>query len=161
MKYILLTLILSSCSSIYHYNKFIDKGGKIENVPKVVTLTETVTINGKDSIIYRKINIECPEPTIKTRWKVRFDNRRFKDSLNSVRTQYKDSLRYALRTYKNELKTEVKTVKSNDKTKRVETRQENKRSLWWLFFILGAVTMVVINFAIKYFKSYLKSYLLY
>jgi hypothetical protein len=59
MKYIVLTLILSSCSSIYHYNKFIDKGGKIEQVVKTVTLTDTVTINGKDSIIYRKINIEC------------------------------------------------------------------------------------------------------
>ena len=155
IKYILLTLILSSCSSIYHYNKFIDKGGKIENVPKVVTLTDTVTINGKDSIIYRKVNIECPGPIIKTRWKTRFDNKRFKDSLNSVRTQYKDSLRYALRTHKNELKNDYKVVKSNDKTKRVETRQENKRSLWWLFFILGAVTVVIINFAIKYLKSYL------
>jgi len=155
IKIILLTLILSSCSSIYHYNKFIDKGGKIEQVEKTVTLTDTVTINGKDSIIYRTVNIECPEPIIKTRWKTRFDNKRFKDSLNSVRTQYKDSLRYALRSYKNELKNDYKVVKSNDKTKRVETRQENKRSLWWLFFILGAVTMVIINFAIKYFKSYL------
>ena len=155
IKYILLTLILSSCSSIYHYNKFIDKGGKIEQVEKTVTLTDTLTINGKDSIIFRTVNIECPEPIIKTRWKTRFDNKRFKDSLNSVRTQYKDSLRYALRTHKNELKNDYKLVKSNDKTKRVETRQENKRSLWWLFFILGAVTMVIINFAIKYFKSYL------
>jgi hypothetical protein len=157
MKYILLTLILSSCSSIYHYNKFIDKGGKLSNVPKVVTLTDTVTINGKDSIIYRKINIDCPEPVIETRWKTRFDNNRFKDSLSSVRTQYKDSLRFALRTYKNELKTEVKTVKSNDKTKRTVTRQENKRSMWlfWLGLAVGVIIMLLIKLGIKYLKTFL------
>lgn len=157
MRFILLTLILSSCSSIYHYNKFIDKGGKIENVTKVVTLTDTLLINGKDSIIYRKVNVECPEPVIETRWKVRFDNKRFKDSLNSVRTQYKDSLRFALRTHKNELKTEVKTVKSNDKTKRTVTRQENKRS-WWLFWLglgLGFLIMILLKILIRYLKTYL------
>ena len=150
-----LAIILCSCSPQFHLNKFYKKGGEIEQVEKTVTIKEVITVNGKDSIIFRTVSVECPEPIIKTRWKVRFDNKRFKDSLNSVRTQYKDSLRYALRTYKNELKNDYKVIKSNDKTKRVETRQENKRSLWWLFFILGAVTMVIVNFAIKYFKSYL------
>jgi len=163
MKYILLIFlsgimvgIMSSCSPTFHLDKFYKKGGKIEQVEKTVTIHDTIKgKDGKDSIIFRTVNVECPEPIIKTRWKVRFDNKRFKDSLNSVRTQYNDSLRYALRTYKNELKNDYKVIKSNDKTKRVETRQENKRSLWWLFFILGAVTMVIVNFAIKYFKSYL------
>ena len=155
VKYIVIILLLCSCSATHHLNKFYKKGGKIERVPKLVTITDTLTVNGKDSIVFKTVKIECPEPIIKTRWKVRFDNRRFKDSLNSVRTQYKDSLRYALRNAKNTLKNEYKVVKSNDKTKRVETRQENKRSLWWLFFILGAVTMLLINFGIKYLKSYL------
>jgi len=148
--------IMSSCSPTFHLNKFYKKGGEIEQVENTVTIHDTIKgKDGKDSVIYRTVNVECPEPIIKTRWKTRFDNKRFKDSLNSVRTQYKDSLRYALRTHKNELKNDYKVIKSNDKTKRVETRQENKRSLWWLFFILGAVTMVIVNFAIKYFKSYL------
>jgi len=155
VKYIVIILLLCSCSATHHLNKFYKKGGKIERVPKLVTITDTLTVNGKDSIVFKTVKIECPEPIIKTRWKVRFDNRRFKDSLNSVRTQYKDSLRYALRNAKNTLKNEYKVVKSNDKTKRVETRQENKRSLWWMFFILGAVTMLLINFGIKYLKSYL------
>ena len=146
---------MSSCSATHHLNKFYEKGGKIENTTKTVTITDTLTVNGKDSIVFKTVNVECPEPIIKTRWKVRFDNKRFKDSLNSVRTQYKDSLRYALRNAKNTLKNDYKVIKSNDKTKRVETRQENKRSLWWLFFILGAVTMLIINFGIKYLKSYL------
>lgn len=121
----------------------------------MVTINDTILINGKDSIISRNIVLDCPDPVTQTRWKTRFNNKRFLDSLKVIRLQYKDSLRYALRTYKNELKNDYKTIKSNDKTKRTTTRQENKRSLWWLFFILGAVTMVLINFGIKYLKSYL------
>ena len=147
MRYIALILILSSCSPTFHLNKFYKKGGKVEPVEKTITLSDTVTINGKDSIIYRKVNIECPQPVIQTRWKTRFDNKRFKDSLKVVRIQYEDSLRYALRTYKNELKTEVKTVKSNDKTKRTVTRQENKRS-WWLFW-LGLAVGIILTILIK------------
>lgn len=155
MKYIALILILCSCSATHHLNKFYKKGGKIEQVTKTVTLTDTLLINGKDSVIFRTVSVECPEPIIKTRWKVRFNNKRFLDSLKVMRIQYKDSLRYAIRNAKNTLKNDYKVIKSNDKTKRVETRQENKRSLWWLFFILGAVTMLIINFGIKYLKSYL------
>ena len=150
--------IMSSCSPTFHLDKFYKKGGEIEQVEKTVTIHDTIKgKDGKDSIIYRTVNIDCPEPIIETRWKVRFDNRRFKDSLNSVRTQYKDSLEYALRTYKNELKTEVKTVKSNDKTKRTVTRQENKRS-WWLFWLglaVGVIIMLLIKIGIKYLKTFL------
>ena len=157
MKFIVLILILCSCSPKFHLDKFYKKGGKIEQVTKTVTLTDTVTINGKDSVIFRTVNIDCPEPIIQTRWKVRFDNKRFKDSLNSVRTQYKDSLRYALRTHKNEVKNDYKTVKSNDKTKRTVTRQENKRS-WWLFWLgmaVGVIIMLIIKIGIKYLKTFL------
>ena len=156
MKYIILILILCSCSATQHLNKFYKKGGKIENVPKVVTLTDTVTINGKDSIIYRKVNVECPEPIIKTRWKVRFNNKRFLDSLKVMRIQYKDSLRYALRTLRIELKNDYKTIKSNDKTKRTTTRQENKRS-WWLFWLglaVGIIIMLIIKILIRYLKTF-------
>jgi hypothetical protein len=150
--------IMSSCSPTFHLEKFYKKGGKIEQVEKTVTIKEVVTIDGKDSIIYRTVNVECPEPIIKPRWKTRFDNKRFKDSLNSVRIEYKDSLRYALRTHKNELKTEVKTVKSNDKTERTTTRQENKRS-WWLFW-LGLAVGVIIMLSVKLMSKYLKTALL-
>lgn len=151
--------IMSSCSPTFHLEKFYKKGGKIEQVEKTVTIHDTIKgKDGKDSIIFRTVNVECPEPIIKTRWKTRFDNKRFKDSLNSVRTQYKDSLRYALRTHKNELKTEVKTVKSNDKTERTTTRQENKRS-WWLFW-LGLAVGVIIMLSVKLISKYLKTALL-
>lgn len=153
-----MSVIMSGCSPQFHLEKFYKKGGEIEQVEKTVTIHDTIKgKDGKDSIIFRTVNVECPDPIIETRWKVRFDNRRFKDSLNSVRTQYKDSLRYALRTHKNVLKTEVKTVKSNDKTKRTVTRQENKRS-WWLFWLglsVGVIIMLLIKIGIKYFKTFL------
>lgn len=147
MRYIALILILSSCTPTFHLEKFYKKGGKIEPVETTITITDTLTINGKDSIVYRKVNVECPQPIIETRWKTRFDNKRFKDSLKVVRIQYKDSLKYALRTYKNELKTQVKNVKSSEKTKRTVTRQENKRS-WWLFWLglgVGSILIIVIK----------------
>jgi hypothetical protein len=105
MKYIPILLILCSCSQTFHLDKFYKKGGQVKNIETI--MRDTITINGKDSIIYRKLNIECPQPTTQTRWRTRFDNKRFKDSLKVVRIQYKDSLRYALKTYKNVLKSEI------------------------------------------------------
>lgn len=158
MKYILLILILCSCSATQHLNKFYKKGGKIEQVEKTVTIHDTIKgKDGKDSIIFRNVNVECPEPIIKTRWKVRFNNKRFLDSLKVMRIQYKDSLRFALRTLRIELKNDYKTVKSNDKTKRTTTRQENKRS-WWLFWLglaVGIIIMLIIKILIRYLKTFI------
>lgn len=153
-----MSVFMSGCSPTFHLDKFYKKGGKIEQVEKTVTIHDTIKgKDGKDSIIYRTVNVECPEPIIKTRWKVRFDNRRFKDSLNSVRTQYKDSLIFAVRNAKNVLKNDYKVIKSNDKTKRTVTRQENKRS-WWLFWLglsVGVIIMLLIKLGIKYLKTFL------
>ncbi len=157
MKYIALILILCSCSATHHLNKFYKKGGKIEQVEKIVTVPiEVKGKDGKDSTIYIEVKADCPEPIIKTRWKTRFDNKRFKDSLKAVRIEYKDSLKYALRTYKNELKTEVKTVKSNDKTKRTITRQENKKSIWlfWVGLCVGVIIVLLVNASIRYLKTF-------
>jgi hypothetical protein len=149
--------VMSSCSTTQHLNKFYKKGGKIEQVEKTVTIYDTIKgKDGKDSIIFRNVNVECPEPIIKTRWKVRFNNKRFLDSLKVIRIQYKDSLRYALRTLRIELKNDYKTVKSNDKTQRTTTRQENKRS-WWLFWLglaVGIIIMLLIKILIRYLKTF-------
>ena len=148
MKYIALILILCSCSPAFHLDKFYKKGGKIEQIEKTITIHATIKgKDGKDSLVFRTVNVECPQPTIETRWKTRFDNKRFKDSLKVVRIQYKDSLIYAVRNAKNELKTQVKNVNSSEKTKRMVTRQENKRS-WWLFWLglgVGSILIIVIK----------------
>jgi len=138
-------LILCGCSASHHYNKAIKKGLKLEPTNKIITVTDTLTINGKDSIIERLITIECPEPIIQTKWKIRFDNKRFKDSLKVFRRMYSDSLRYALKTSK----TKQKENKANNKTKRTQLRQENKRSLWWLWLIIGFVLSFVTKIFLK------------
>jgi hypothetical protein len=154
MKYIALILILCACSPAFHLDKFYKKGGKIEPIEKTITIHDTIKgKDGKDSLIYRTVTVECPQPTIETRWKTRFDNKRFKDSLKVVRIQYKDSLRYALRTYKNVLKSEIKNTRSTEKTKRTVTRQENKRS-WWLFWV-GLIVGIIASFLFKRLLSYI------
>lgn len=138
-------LILCGCSASHHYNKAIKKGLKLEPTNKIITVTDTLTINGKDSIIERLITVDCPEPIIQTKWRVRFDNKRFKDSLKIFRRMYSDSLRYALKTSK----TKQKENKANNKTKRTQLRQENKRSLWWLWLIIGFVLSFVTKIFLK------------
>lgn len=145
MRFIIMLLILCGCSASHHYNKAIKKGLKLEPTNKIITVTDTLTINGKDSIIERLITVDCPEPIIQTKWRVRFDNKRFKDSLKIFRRMYSDSLRYALKTSK----TKQKENKANNKTKRTQLRQENKRNLWWLWLIIGFVLSFVTKIFLK------------
>ena len=55
MRYIIILLLLSSCSATYHYNKAVDKGLKMDTITKTIEATDTLTITGKDSIITRLI----------------------------------------------------------------------------------------------------------
>jgi len=146
--YILIFIvILSSCSMNHHLTKAVKKGYKVERITKNIRLTDTLVINGKDSIIERTLKVDCPEPVIKTRWKTKFDYKRFNDSLDHIRQMYSDSLRNALKTSK----IERKEQKQAEKTKRVTTRQENKRSLWWLWLLIGFLLRDVLKFIFKYY----------
>ena len=107
---ILLTIylmVLISCSPNYHMRKFIKKGGVIEQTEKVVTLHDTIKgKDGKDSIIYRTVSIECPEPIIpKTRWQTRIEYRyRYKairDSFETIRYVTKWKVKESVKQAKN------------------------------------------------------------
>jgi len=142
--FLLLIIILSGCSATNLYNRALDKGLKIEPVVKELRFTDTLTVNGKESIIERIVKVDCPEPIIETRWKTRFDYKRFNDSLKHIRHIYADSLKNALKTSKI-IRKEQKQI---EKTKRTTVRQENKRSLWWLVtLIIG----LIIGFFLKFF----------
>ena len=151
-------LMFCSCSQLYHYDKFIDKGGKIEQVEKVVTVSDTITINGKDSIISRNIVIDCPEPVIETRWKTKFIYKTVKALEKEKTKQIKSDNTKDVKTNKTDKKAGVRTVKSNDKTARTTTRQENKRS-WWLFW-LGFGACFIVMILIKILTRYLKTFIL-
>lgn len=141
MKQILfiLALSLSACMSAdKHLQKFYKKGGKIEQVERVVTITDTIKgKDGKDSIIYREISLDCPQPIAPiTKWKLRFDNRRFRDSLNAYRKMYKDSLRYGVKQAKIEAKRDIKVKQSDNKVKIKEAKATNRKFNWWIIGIL-------------------------
>lgn len=115
MKYLICILLLASCSVNYHLNKAIKKGYRCDTVTDTIRVvkvdsflvktTDTMYwekyITSHDTIIHYKISY-IP----KDRITIRYDYKRFNDSLKYYSRIYKDSLRYALKTRKNELKKE-------------------------------------------------------
>ena len=139
--------MLSSCSMNHHLTKAVKKGYKVETVTKEVRLTDTLTINGKDSIIERLVKVDCPEPVIETKWRVRFDNKRFKDSLQTVKQMYSDSLKTSIKT----ARIDKAINKQDEKTNRTVVRQENKRSFWWLWLLIGFAINFILKFILRFY----------
>ena len=139
--------MLSSCSMNHHLTKAVKKGYKVETVTKEVRLTDTLIVNGKDSIIERLVKVDCPEPVIETKWRVRFDNKRFKDSLQTVKQMYSYSLKASIRT----ARIDKAINKQDEKTARTVVRQENKRSLWWLWLLIGFAINFILKFILRFY----------
>jgi len=77
---------LYGCSANYHFTKFLNKGGKIDTISKVVTVEKTIRVNGKDSIITVLMPFNCPEVQIPpTRQEIRYKYRLKRDSIETVR----------------------------------------------------------------------------
>ena len=138
---LLTSVVLHSCHNAkYHLDKFYDKGGIITCDTTYVNTTDTVYVkgaDGKDSLVYIVKNTPsiCPKATIETRWMVRFDNKRFKDSLNIMADMYSDSL-----------KAVVKDNKIKAKTSRVQIKEESRSYPWWMVFlsVMGAIFICII-----------------
>lgn len=159
----LVMLALTSCRTAqWHLDKAIDKGVVI--TPKTVTVTDTFTIDGIDSIITVEVKSPCPEIEIpKPRWRVRFDNRRFNDSMKVMRKMYNDSLSFNLKTLReeNDMKTDSlnimrKIIEAQERTERTTVRKENKKRNWWLFwlgFSIGVAAMIALRYFWGRFKK--------
>jgi hypothetical protein len=150
MKYLFIILLLSSCGQSFHLKKFYKKGGKIEPIEKTITITDTIQgADGKDSIVFRDVIIDCPDPVIETKWQTRikykFDNKRFKDSLKHYLTLDKFHRRNDLKTHRIDAKTEIK--KDKQETKRVKA----KYNLWMI--LLGLVLGIILHMIILKVKS--------
>jgi hypothetical protein len=110
---------LYGCSANYHFTKFINKGGKIDTISKVVTVEKVIKINGKDSIIFVQMPLNCPEVQIPpTRQEIRYKYKLKRDSIETVRyvTKWK--------------------VKEHTKTVRIEDKS-NKKSNWFMWLVVG------------------------
>jgi len=103
-------MFLISCSPNYHMRKFINKGGVIKNDTTIVTLTDTIKgKDGKDSIIYRTISVQCPElEAPKTRWQTRIE---YKYRYKTIRDSF-ETIRYIV---KQDRKEAVKQAKISNK----------------------------------------------
>jgi hypothetical protein len=101
---------LYGCSANYHFTKFLNKGGKIDTTERIVTVEKTIKVNGKDSIIFVEMPLNCPEVQIPpTRTEIRYKYKLKRDSIETVRyvTKWKTKL------VKIEKKAEVKQAKVN------------------------------------------------
>lgn len=98
-------MFLISCSAKFHERKFIQKGGKIEQTEKTVTVTDTLRINGKDSIIYRQVSVNCPELVAPpTRFEIRYQYKTIRDTLKVIKYNIKYKNKLAVKTLKNDKK---------------------------------------------------------
>jgi hypothetical protein len=120
MRYLFLILLLTSCSVHNLISRAEKKGYRCDTITDTIRVvkvdsflvktTDTMywekIITSKDTIIrYRTSYIP------KTRYEIRFEYKRFNDSLKVIRLMYKDSLRNALKTRENDLKKERISVK--------------------------------------------------
>jgi hypothetical protein len=78
--------VLYGCSANYHFTKFLKKGGKIDTTEHIVEVNKMIKINGKDSIIFVQMPLNCPEVQIPpTRTETRYKYRLKRDSIETVR----------------------------------------------------------------------------
>ena len=128
MKYLILLLILTSCSAEWHFGRFIKKGGEITPNIELVEYTDTIKVNGKDSIILVRVPVTCPEVKIpEPRWRTKLE--------------YK----YKYKIHRDTVRLNRDVVKYKYKEKKVDEKRSNW--LWW--YIAGVVSYVVITFVLK------------
>lgn len=136
----LCALLTLGCSATRLHDRSIKKGyvHAVHVDTLKVAYVDTLYKDGKPYpvIKYRDSLIIQTKTEYIPKWRVRFDNKRFADSLATMRAMYKDSLRNALKTQKVIVKHEGK--KDKQKTKR--TQSENKNgfadSVKWLVVFL-------------------------
>ena len=149
MKKIFLILILftvASCSLNYHLKKAIKKGYKCEETSDTIRIAtvDSFPVILHDSIVWEKVVTQ--KDTIvrysvsklpKTRFEIRFDKKRFADSLKTIRKMYADSLDASIKMHHVSAKQTVKVVK-----------QENKKTA--NLFLIGLFTGIILTIITRY-----------
>jgi hypothetical protein len=144
----ILLLILVGCSDAHQaqrgLKKFYKNGGKFNCDTTMIMMSDTIRINGKDSIIYRTFNTVCPDLIIpKTIRETRIEYR-------YLRNIHKDSLQFALKYEKERNDFVMDSLKSDRKlqnikgknTKRYIKANKSKNKFWVGFFIGVIVSLL-------------------
>ena len=106
----LMITILYGCSASYHFGKFLKKGGTIDTTERIVSVEKVIKVNGKDSIIFFEMPLNCPDVQIPaTRYETRLKYRLKRDSIETVRYVTK----WKTKQLKIEKKAETKQLKVN------------------------------------------------
>lgn len=143
------------CSATRLHDKAVKKGytHSVQVDTLRITYLDTLIIVKGDSVIYKQV-LKYRDSLVYQvnteyipKWRVRFDNKRFADSLAATRAMYKDSMRYALKTQKVIVKHEGK--KDKQQTKRTQSENKNgfSDSMKWL-----AVSIFLLIIAFALFK---------
>lgn len=130
---------LSSCSPQYHMDKFLKKGGKIKNDTTLIVLSDTLRINGQDTIIYRTFNNVCPDMKApKTRFETRIEYR-YKTKVEKARIKY--ITKYKIKYVKQQRKSDIVNTKF-----RFKQENKNNKTLNLLLIVLGLITITILAF---------------
>jgi hypothetical protein len=152
MKHLALIIIslhlLLSCGAERLHQKAVKKGymHTIHVDTFKVSTVDTMWIEGKpypvitykDSLVPKLVTQYVPK------WKVRFDNKRFNDSLRHIRKACNDSLKAAIKMHDDSLDAAVKINKQDNKVK-IKT-QKKKPNL----FLFGLVTGIILTLITRY-----------
>ena len=123
--------LANSCSPDYHLNKYKKKGGKITCDVDTVKIYDTIVTPNDTIIISRDSLIIRTNTNVITKYEVKYDYKRFKDSLKAVKAMYKDSVKTVVKEKRIEGKTIVRT--------------ERARGKWWLWLLIGIVVGYVLQ----------------
>lgn len=141
---IVIILLLTSCSVHNLITRAERKGYRCD------TITDTIRVVKVDSFLVIKNDTTYWEKIItskdtiiryktsyipKTRYEIRYDYKRFNDSLRIIRQMYKDSLRSSLKTAKNDLKRE-----------RIDRRKSPLNQFKQLYIISGFILTLIFLF---------------
>jgi hypothetical protein len=143
--------LLFSCSVNYHLKKAIKKGYRCDEISDTIQITsvDSIPYIVNDSIVWEKIITQKDTIILhktsyvpKTRFIVRMDNKRFKDSLKYIQKVYSDSLEASVKINKQDNKAVIKTRKRTP-------------NLFFLGFITGIFSVILFRYAINQaFKKY-------
>jgi hypothetical protein len=99
-------------------------------------------ITYKDSLVPKLVTQYVPK------WKVRFDNKRFNDSLRHIRKACNDSLKAAIKMHDDSLDAAVKINKQDNKVK-IKTQKKKSPNLFIYGLLTGVILMLFARFAIN------------
>jgi hypothetical protein len=132
MKHLLIILLFASCTPTWHVKKAIKKGWTPEKETitkrtfKLLPIYDTIT---NDVVRVDTIHELETRTIYQDRPLLRYETRLIRDTVRIIQ------------------RAETKQTQAESKAKVKVAKQENKRSLWWLYMLIGG--------ALVYFRKYL------